>query len=244
MARPIKDNADYFSHDATMRDDPKIKALRRRFKVEGYGIWCMLLETITDSDNFRLKVNYDILAGDFDIEPDLLRTIICYCIELELLVFDSDNSILWSKTLDKRFSTLLSKRERDRNRVFDSDNTQSKVKHSKVKKRRVITAPIPDEYFRDQIQAFETMRDDELFISDCHQILTRLGWIASDKVDVVGLVSYFLSAKAKLKNPRGDVMQHFKNWLNSEKIVNLQTRAQIFKKSLNGTATGQAAQIH
>lgn len=135
MARPIKDNADYFSHDATMRDDPKIKALRRRFKVEGYGIWCMLLETITDSDNFRLYVNYEILAGDYDIDPDKLRQIINYCVDLQLLFFDSDNSILWSKTLDKRFEVLLSKRKRDRKVVIASENPQSKVKESKEKKK-------------------------------------------------------------------------------------------------------------
>lgn len=67
MARPIKDNADYFTHDADMRDDPKIKALRRKFKAEGYGIWNMLLEAITDSDNFRLKIDLEIMAGDFEM---------------------------------------------------------------------------------------------------------------------------------------------------------------------------------
>lgn len=144
MARPIKDNADYFTHDADMRNDPKIKALRRKFKCEGYGIWNMLLEAITDSDNFRLTVNYEIIAGDFDTDPDYLKDIIDYCVGLGLFQFDVDNSILWSKTLDKRFEPLLSKRKRDRPGIIDSDNTQSKVKHSKVKKSIFTQAPITE----------------------------------------------------------------------------------------------------
>jgi len=134
MARPTKDNADYFSHDADMRNDPKIKALRRKYKADGYGIWNMLLEAITDSDNFRLMVDYEIIAGDFDTDPEHLREIIQYCVHLGLFQFDADNSILWSKTLDKRFEPLLSKRKRDRPGIIADDNPQSKVKDSKVKK--------------------------------------------------------------------------------------------------------------
>lgn len=135
MARPVKDNADYFSHDADMRDDPKIKALRRKFKVEGYGIWCMLLESITDADNFRLFMDYEIIAGDYDIDPTKLKEIVDYCINLGLLQFDQDKSILWSKTLDNRFGGLLSKRKRERNpadgELSSTINPQSKVKYSK-----------------------------------------------------------------------------------------------------------------
>lgn len=131
MARPIKDNADYFTHDADMRDDPKIKALRRKFKVAGYGVWCMLLELITDSDNFRLTIDWEIIAGDLDVDTDFLRDVIAYCIQLDLIQTDADNRVIWSKSLDNRFEPLLSKRKRERSVVIDVDNTQSKVKYSK-----------------------------------------------------------------------------------------------------------------
>lgn len=143
MARPKKDNADYFSHDADMRDDPKIKALRRKFKVEGYGIWCMLLESITDSDNFRLYLDLDIISGDFDCDPNVLSSVVQYCVQLGLLSTNDDCKIIWSKTLDNRFSSLLSKRKRDRTElslaktpktdVIASDSAQSTVKESTVK---------------------------------------------------------------------------------------------------------------
>lgn len=140
MPRPIKLNADYFPHDADMRNDPRIKALRRKFGIEGYGVYAMLLEFLTDADYFEFKndaLTLEIIAGDFDIETDKLTSILQYCFQLDLFQMDEKTSIISCKSLDKRLEPLLSKRKRDRNVVIDSDNTQSKVKESKVKKRKV-----------------------------------------------------------------------------------------------------------
>lgn len=134
MARPIKNNADYFPHDTDMRNDPKIKALRRKFGVEGYGIYCMAIEYIGDSEYFIAdfdKLGIELMAGDFDIDPERLIEIIKYCQSLDLLQLESGE--LSCNSLENRLNPLLSKRERDRSRVFDSDNTQSKVKESKEK---------------------------------------------------------------------------------------------------------------
>ena len=54
MARPRKNNAEYFSHDATLRNDIKIKALRSNFGSDGYASYCILLEILTYADNFRV----------------------------------------------------------------------------------------------------------------------------------------------------------------------------------------------
>jgi hypothetical protein len=118
-----------------MRDDPKIKALRRKFGHTGYSVWNMLLESITDSDNFRFSIDYEITAGDYDVDPDTLREIILYCVKMDLLQTNTNDTIIWSKTLDNRMQPLLSKRKRNRNPTDDelstSENPQSKVKESK-----------------------------------------------------------------------------------------------------------------
>ena len=57
MARPIKNYADYFSHDNDMRDDERIKAVRRRFSHLGYSTWNMLLERLCRAENFRIEYN-------------------------------------------------------------------------------------------------------------------------------------------------------------------------------------------
>lgn len=138
MARPIKNNADYFPHDADMRNDPRIKAVRRKFGIEGYGIYTMLVEYLSDCDFFTFssdKLAIEIIAGDFDIDPDRLREILKYCIELDL--FQENNLEITCKSLEKRFGPLLSKRKLDRSGVIGIDNTQSKVKESKVKESKV-----------------------------------------------------------------------------------------------------------
>lgn len=138
MARPIKHNADYFPHDADMRNDPRIKALRRKYGIEGYGIYCMLLELLTDSDFFKYKsdsLSIEIMAGDFDIEPDLLNEVLRYICQIDLIQLETD--LISCKSLDKRLEPLLSKRKRDRPVVIDTDNTQSKVKESKVDEKKV-----------------------------------------------------------------------------------------------------------
>jgi hypothetical protein len=158
MARPKKENADYFSHDKDMRNDYKIKAIRRKYKNEGYAIWNMLLEHLTDCDYFEYEytdLNIELLSGDFDIEPSLLKEMIEYFILLKLLILK--DGVIKSQQLIKRFDSLLKKRNRNtnlttnglqtaetlknevsvtettKNGVMDVQNTQSKVKYSKVK---------------------------------------------------------------------------------------------------------------
>lgn len=167
MARPKKHNADYFSHDADMRNDPRIKAVRRKFSHVGYAVWNMLLEVITDNDFFTVEwseIDIEILAGDFDVTPDELQDIVDYCVKLGLLQIErrlneNGHDILTCAKLKERFSELLTKRERNakkgvsdvqnspqtefqppkppQNEVSDVQNPQSKVKYSKVKYSKV-----------------------------------------------------------------------------------------------------------
>lgn len=137
MARPKKNNADYFSHDNGMRNDPKIKALRRKYGHEGYAIWCYLLETLTEADYFEIEYNEltkELLSGDYDCTISTLESIINYLIKLGLI--NVENEVLTSYQLKKRFFPLLSKRKRQNKGVFDVDNPHSKVKESKVKESK------------------------------------------------------------------------------------------------------------
>lgn len=160
MARPTKNNAEYFSHDADMRNDVKVKALRRNFSHKGYAVWCFILETLTDTDFFELdfdEVSKELLAADFDITVEELDDIVNYCLKVNLLQMTPENK-LFSEAHQKRFSGLITKRERDRERVarlmkqgtnkgvittenqeeesYRRDNPHSKVKESKPKESK------------------------------------------------------------------------------------------------------------
>lgn len=137
MARPKKDNAEYFPHEADMRNDDRVKALRKKYKLQGYAIWNMLIEYLVGKDNFRFEYNeftLEIIAGDFDAEVPDIQNVISYCLILGLL--QNEGGFIVCKRLEKGLQPLLSKRKRDRDRVNVSENPQSKVEYSIVKERK------------------------------------------------------------------------------------------------------------
>ena len=88
MARPIKNSCDYFSHDNDMRNHRKIKSLRNKFGMNGYGIWVMLLEYLTGIDGNEFEYTdfeLELIAGDFGVSVTEIREVVSYCILLELL---------------------------------------------------------------------------------------------------------------------------------------------------------------
>lgn len=113
MARPAKLNADYFSHDVNMRNDIRIKGLRRTFGHEGYSIYVMLLETLANCDYFEYEWNtnsIELLSYDFDIDSEKLKEILTFLQKLDLI--QTKNNFIFCKSLDKRLSeTLIKKRE-------------------------------------------------------------------------------------------------------------------------------------
>lgn len=116
MARPNKNSAEYFAHDADMRNDIKIKALRRNFGHKGYAVWCFILETLTDSEDYFADYNdisKELMAADFDISVEELQEIVSFSCRINLLQMTEDNR-LYSQSLQRRFENLTVKRERKR----------------------------------------------------------------------------------------------------------------------------------
>jgi hypothetical protein len=153
MARPKRNNADYFSHDTSMRDDPKIKALRNKFGITGYAIYSMMLEVLTGSDFFKREIDdieIEILSADFGIDAELFQEILSYMVRLRLLQ-TGDNCEYLSQKLTKRLQSVTDKRSKARNRVVSvTESTQSKVKESKVNKKtkakKQFTPPTLEEF--------------------------------------------------------------------------------------------------
>lgn len=111
MARPKKNNAEYYTHDADMRNDVKIKALRRKFSHTGYAVWNYLLETLTDNDYFEItwdEINIELLAADYDVSVEEFAEIVEYCVKIGLLQLEND--VLRSDAHQNRFRELLDNR--------------------------------------------------------------------------------------------------------------------------------------
>lgn len=143
MARPTKNNAEYFTHDADMRNDVKVKALRRKFGHTGYAVWCYLLESLTDTDFFEIDytdIDNELLAADYEVSPEQLTDIVEYCCRINLLQRNEDGTRLFSEAHKRRFAGLLSKRERDRERL-----AATIAKRNEAKNRHIAAKSIDNE---------------------------------------------------------------------------------------------------
>jgi hypothetical protein len=162
MARPIKNNMDYFSHDNKMRNDRKIKALRAKFGLQGYAVFNMFLELLCEAELLVIEWNEmerELISGDFGLPADELDDITNYLVHIELL--QRSNGWLYCENLDKRSDNVFDKRTRNldslrsengvniaETHVSDTESTQSKVKNSKVKK----SIELPDDEFKEVIE--------------------------------------------------------------------------------------------
>jgi len=157
MARPPKNNCDYFPHDASMRNHKKIKAIRSKFGMIGYGIWSMLLEHLTGNDGNVFEyseMEFELMSGDFGVSATEIRDTVDYCIKMELLF--NVNGFVKSESLDERLAPVyikrgvakeLSAKQRRENGKFATvipdctvvsvtEMPQSKVKEIKGKERK------------------------------------------------------------------------------------------------------------
>lgn len=113
MALNGKLAAQYFTHDADMRNDVKIKALRRKFSHTGYAVWNYLLEVLTDVEAFEIgydDVTKELLAADFDVSVQELSEIVDYCCKIGLL--QQDGTRLFSTAHQRRFQSIIERFQR------------------------------------------------------------------------------------------------------------------------------------
>lgn len=160
MPKPNKNSADYFSHDCDMRNDIKIRALRRKFGNTGYAVWCYTLETLTGSENFFAPYNTvskELMAADFDIQVSELEAIIEYCIQLNLLQMN-ENGQIYSRAHQRRFEDMLIKREKRREAGRLGGIKSGLSRNNKSKNEAMLD--IDDEEPK-QIKAEENIREDK-----------------------------------------------------------------------------------
>ncbi len=114
MARPIKNNADYFPHDAGMRNHKKVKAIITKFGLDGYAIYSMILESLTSSENFKIKISceldWELISADMYTSSDKLKSLLEYFISLGLI--QKEDNEFRSDSLIERFEAVLNKRLR------------------------------------------------------------------------------------------------------------------------------------
>lgn len=109
-----------------MRNDVKIRALRRKFGHIGYAVWCYFLEELTYADYFTISytdIDKELLAADFDVYVEELEQIVDYCTRLGLL--EVEDGELFSPAHKKRLQDLTDKRAKMREQRNGESSAQT-----------------------------------------------------------------------------------------------------------------------
>lgn len=174
MARPTKNNCDYFPHDGNMRNHRKVKAIITRFKLEGYAHWCMLLEVLTRSDNFTLiisdEIEWELLASDLHTTSEKLKEFINYLITLSLIQNEGDH--YWSDNLMDNFKTLLNKRVRSRE-AFEEAKKVEKIIGKKIQSSNGINRALRVEVYQKFDFKCVCCGNNDPLVLDVHHVIPR-----------------------------------------------------------------------
>lgn len=88
----MKKDTYYFQHDFNARNDEKILELRSRFGAEGYGIFWMVVESMAETSDGKLKATLiGGLSHGYNVPKEKLQKILDCCVEIGLFKVKKDS---------------------------------------------------------------------------------------------------------------------------------------------------------
>lgn len=108
-------DAYYFPHDVNARNDPKMPALKLKYKSSGIGMYWIFIEILREQENFKYLIDNDIiwesLASEFMTSPDEAHQFMDDCIN-KYKLFKTDGEYIWSESLIRRMSKMVESRSK------------------------------------------------------------------------------------------------------------------------------------
>lgn len=102
----------YFPHDSNAQHDPKMRALIKKYGVEGYGRYWMIIEMLRDSTGNRIEdeeLNWEALSEAMRIEVVEVKAFVDDCVN-KFKLFTQEDGYFYSESLISRLSGLKSLR--------------------------------------------------------------------------------------------------------------------------------------
>ena len=101
-------DARYFTHDDNARNDPKMRALIKKYGMKGYGMFWVLIETMRETTGYKIqfkKYVLEALAEQMQCTTETVNAFIKDCIE-EFELFIKQDSFFYSESLIIRMAKL------------------------------------------------------------------------------------------------------------------------------------------
>lgn len=189
-----------------MRNDLKIRGLRRKFGNDGYAVWCYLLEVLTDTEDLCIDIDNmaGLLSADFDIDRERLMGIVGYCLQVGLFV--KDGSMLYSKRHRERIMDVLDyareKSERGRKAVMVRWNRNSSSNTTEIPSDTDVIQPNTNKTREEESREDKTRKEK-----------TRVEYPCAEIVKVWNEVCVSLPKVLRLSDARRDkVKVRLKEW--------------------------------
>lgn len=131
----------WYKHDANANADAKLKKLRIKYGMEGYGLYWYCLELICDGVDenkitFELEHDSEIIAHDTGIHYERVQEMMTYMVKLEL--FEMNQGVVTCLKMAKRIDKSMTSNPKmrvliDKIRLnHDAVMTQSCISHDSV----------------------------------------------------------------------------------------------------------------
>src|SRR6476620_1038886 len=169
MARPERNNAEYFTHDSDFRNDRRVKAIRSRFGASGYGILLMLIETLTDAEHTQLStddIEIELLSGDFGVCATEIHSLLQLSEKIGFFA-RTDTGMLICPDLNRWLEPVFDKRNRARNAaqnnkkvVSVTETTQSVTETPQSKEEKSKVKESKEEKIKEEERESETIAAD------------------------------------------------------------------------------------
>jgi hypothetical protein len=133
-------DAYYFPHDSNARNDPKMSALKLKYRAFGVGMYWIFIEILRDQEEFKYFIDQDIvwdnLADEFMTTPKKAEEFINDCIH-KFKLLKTDGQHIWSDSLIRRLKPMLE--ERDKKSAGGKKGMQSRWGNKSSENNLVIT---------------------------------------------------------------------------------------------------------
>lgn len=113
-------DAPYFKHDGNARNDPKIKALIKKYGMKGYGSFWVIVEMLRESNGYKLEDEdfiWDALAEQMQCEAKEVHTFVKDCID-KFKLFIQEDGFFYSPSFIQRMSRLEEIRQKRQNSAY------------------------------------------------------------------------------------------------------------------------------
>ena len=216
-------DAYYFSHDSNARNDEKLLAVRMKLGAEGYGIYFMIIERLRDESDFMSIKDYNILAFDFRVSADKVKSVIE---DFELFEFCENHKFFYSIRLINSMKLKSEKSEKAResaNKRWNktSENANALQTHSEgnaLKERKGKESKVKESK-EEEVENFSSSSTQKILLSKQISIDQWAMMFKVSKERIHTCISEFSEFKARhsentWKNET-DLSKNFEFWLRS-----------------------------